>query len=143
MDSRTGLNTCLFIRRQNKLIVPKRFSLPDSFVEIENPSGFYCKLWIARKYPAPMLPRTDGVFMEPTPDGAVADRGHEPGTASFVGHIGNAPSRKREITCAWQLARDGFYLNDYLWGEKPVGDPGGRVPPTRGDALQRIFSATY
>src|SRR3989338_1931121 len=98
MDSKTGLIACLLTRRQKKLITLKMFSLPGSFIEIKNPPGFYCKLWIARKYPAPMLPRTDGVFMEPTPDGAVADRCHKPGTASFAGHIRNTPSGKRKIT---------------------------------------------
>jgi hypothetical protein len=61
------LQAGLFVGRQDKLIVLKRLSLPDSFIEIENPAGFFRKARIPRKNPAAVLPRSNGILMEPSP----------------------------------------------------------------------------
>jgi len=69
MTAGPGLNAGFFICRQNKLIRLQGLSCPDALVKVEDASRFEGKLGISRKDPTTMVPRSDGIFMEPAPDG--------------------------------------------------------------------------
>ncbi len=141
-DASPGLDTGLLISRQNEFVLLETPSFPDPFIEIENSTGFCGEVWIARKDPAAVLPRTDGIFIQPTPDGAVTDGGHQAGSTRFPCHIRDTPSGKREMVRLGQLTGQSLYLNDDLWGEKPGGDPGEGVPRAPAGVPGRIAFAT-
>jgi hypothetical protein len=63
----------LFVRTENELIPPEFTALPEALVEIQKSAGFLFEVWVSRKDPAAMLPRTDGVLVEPTPYGGIAE----------------------------------------------------------------------
>ena len=84
MDASSGLNTGLFIGRKHELIVLERLVLPDSLVEIQEASSLGAELGIPGKNPTPVKPRSDGVFMKPAPECAIADFGHQPGFADLL-----------------------------------------------------------
>ena len=94
--------------------------------------GLGLELRIARKDPAAVLPGADRVFVQPTPDGAVANARHQAAALRVSCHIGHAESRQRQAQGGGQLARKRLDLNGELWGERPEGVPGGlslRGPP--------------
>ncbi len=74
-----------------------------------------------------MLPGTDRVLVEPTPDRAVTDRRDNAGAARFGSDLSDTPARERQVTQRREFASEGLNLNDYLWGERPEDDPGGSV----------------
>jgi hypothetical protein len=51
----------------------QRFAAPKALVEIQNAARFKGKVRVAREDPSSMLPRTDGVLVQPSPNGAAAD----------------------------------------------------------------------
>jgi hypothetical protein len=73
MFSETRLDAGLFVRTENELIGLEFTALPEALVEIQNSAGFLFEVWISRKNPAAVLPRTDGVLVEPTPYGGIAE----------------------------------------------------------------------
>jgi hypothetical protein len=74
MNARSCLDTGFLVGRQNKLVIFERLALPDALIEVEDTAGLDGEVRIARKDPTAVLPRTNRVFIEPTPDGAVTDR---------------------------------------------------------------------
>jgi len=48
---------------------------PDSFIQIQNSASLYGKLRVTRKDPGTVMPWFDGVFIKPSPYGAIADGG--------------------------------------------------------------------
>ncbi|HAM51408.1 MAG TPA: hypothetical protein DCP92_12235 [Nitrospiraceae bacterium] len=51
MTTSSCLNTGFLIRRQNKLIFLEGSAFPDSFIKVQNSSGFHGKLCIAGENP--------------------------------------------------------------------------------------------
>ena len=90
--------------------------------------------------PAAVLPRSDRIFMQPAPDGAVADARHKSRILGMPRHIGHAQAGQRQTQSVGQLASQRLVLNDDLWGEKPGGDPVGLFPPSPPIAPQKAFS---
>ena len=93
MAARSSLNAGLFIGRQDKL----GLSLPEALVKVKQAPCFESKVGIARKDPTAVLPRANGIFVEPTPDGALTDAGHQTGATHVMGDIGYAQSRERRL----------------------------------------------
>lgn len=127
MNARSCLDTGFLIGRENKFVSFKRSTLPNAFIEVENTPGLDGKVRVARKDPAAMLPGTDRIFVEPAPNGAVADRCDNPSAARFSGNVSDTPAREWQVTPRGEFTSERLNLNDYLWGEKPEGDPGGSV----------------
>ena len=75
--SEARLDSGLFVGTQNELIASEFTALPDALIEIEEPARLLREVWVSRKDPATVLPRADGVLMEPAPDGGVADGGRQ------------------------------------------------------------------
>ena len=141
MDASAGLNAGLLIGRDHELILLQGLALPDPLVEVQQASGFERELRVARKNPTPMKPGADGVFMEPAPERAVTDFGHQAGLADLLVQLRETPARQRQAELAGQFASQGFNLHDQFWGEKPGGDPGGGVLPARVSARGRSVCA--
>src|ERR1039458_4352483 len=85
MEARPSLDAGLFVGREHKLILAQRLILPDALIKIQEAAGFGGKVWIARKNPAAVLPRPDGILVQPAPDGRIADAGHQSGLHGMAG----------------------------------------------------------
>jgi len=83
---------------------------------------------LTRKDPAAVLPGTDGILVQPTPDRAVADARHQARALCMLRHIRYAEPRQGQAQSGWQLARECLDLNRELWGEKPEVVPGAFSP---------------
>ena len=142
MDASAGLDAGLFIGRNDELVFLEGLALPDALVEIQQTSGFGCELRVAGKNPTAVKPGSDGVFMEPAPESAITDFGHQPGLTNLLVQLGQTPARERQAGLAGQFASQGFNLHDQFWGEKPGGDPGGGVLPARVSVGGRSACAT-
>ena len=97
---------------------------PTSLVQVQDSSGLDLEVRVARKDPAAVLPWSDGVFVQPSPDGAVADTRHQASALRVSSHIGDAEPRQRQAQGGGQFARKCLDLNRELWGERPEGVPG-------------------
>ncbi len=124
MKPAPSLNACFFVGGNHKLVVQKRLSSPNPFIQVQEASCFYGKFRIARKNPCAVLPRPDCVGMQPSPNGAIADGGHNSRLADFGSQLTHAPTRQRNITGGRQFTGKGLNLNDEFWGGKTRGRPG-------------------
>ena len=113
------LDTGLLVSRDHELIVLQRPAIPAALVEVQNAASFKRKVRVAREDPSSMLPRTDCVLVQPSPNGAIADGGHNSRLADFGFQLTHAPTRQRNITGGRQFTGKGLNLNDEFWGEKP------------------------
>src|SRR5438876_4346457 len=73
MFAATGLDAGLLVRRDHELIVLEGLAVPTALIQIQNAARFRGEIGVAREDPGSMLPGTDGVFVQPTPNGAAAD----------------------------------------------------------------------
>ena len=96
MDAQPSLDAGLLVGGDDVLVGAKRLTLPAPFVQVQDTPGLGLELRIARKYPATMLPGADGIFMQPTPHGAVADACHQASALGVSRHIGHAESLQRQ-----------------------------------------------
>ena len=60
----------------------KSFCL-SSLIKIEHPLGLYLKISIAMENPTAVLPRPDGVLIQPALEGSSADAGHQLAAGDF------------------------------------------------------------
>lgn len=93
------------------------FPLPDSGVEIENASGFASEVRIPWKDPTSLLPRTNGVGTEPTPERGAADLGDYALSDHLLADIGQGQPREGQSEAMRQLTGEGFYLYDDAGGK--------------------------
>lgn len=89
-----------------------------------------------------VLPRTDGIFIQPTPYGAVTDGGYQARLERLARYIGNAPSRKGKMVFLGQITGHSLDLHNNFRGEKPGGDPGEAVPQVLAGGQSRNAYAT-
>jgi hypothetical protein len=73
---RPRLDTGFLVGADYELVRSQPATLPNSVVEVEDPAGLVREVGVAGKDPAPVLPGSNGVFVEPSPDGGIADGGH-------------------------------------------------------------------
>ena len=131
VNARAGLDAGLFVGGQHKFIFPEWLSLPDSLIKVQKTARFGGKVRIARENPAAVLPGAKSVGVKPSPDGGVADAGHQTGLDGVAANLGRAPAGEGNLTQAGQFAGQGFNLHHNFWGEKTGGDPVGEVPPSQ------------
>jgi len=62
-----GLNAGLFIGGDHEFIVLQWLFLPLAGIEIQYAAGFGSEVRVAGKYPAAVVPRPNGVFVQPAP----------------------------------------------------------------------------
>jgi hypothetical protein len=142
MPPGTSLNTGFLIGTQDKFIVLEVLPVPNPLIEVKDSPSFGGKLRISGKNPGTMLPRLDGVLMQPAPHGTIANCGDKTGLTSVSGDIDSAPTRKRHLIHGRQLASDSFNLDDEVWGEKTGDDPVEDVPRGLQGVPQRNVFAT-
>lgn len=100
-----GLNAGFFIGRQNIIFRPQRFPIPETSIEIQNRSCLFKKSRVTREYPTSVSPGTNGVGMEPTPQGSSTDLSYNPSGDDFSANFANAepgqrnPMSVRKFTC--------------------------------------------
>lgn len=112
-----SLNACLLVCRDDEVIMVQGSAFPDAVVEIENRAGFDCKIGIARKDPAPVLPRSKGVAAEPAPQGGAADLGDETLRNHVLSDLVNRKTGQREPQAVREFTCQGFNLNDAAGGK--------------------------
>ena len=96
MQAKTGLNAGLFIGRNNIIIGPQRLVVPESLIKIQHALRLDFKVRVARENPTAVLPRPDGVLIQPTPDGSAADAGHQTPAGDFLNQIPTTVTGQRE-----------------------------------------------
>lgn len=138
----SSLDAGLFIGTEDKFVVLKLLPVPNPFIEIKNPSGFDREERIPGENPRSMLPRTDGVFIEPSPYGALTDGCYDAALPGVSSDICSTPTRNGYLICGRQLTSNGFDLNDQLWGEKTGDDPAVDVPQDLVSVVQKSVFAT-
>ena len=104
--------------------------------------GLGFEIRISWEDPAAVLPRTDGVLAQPSPDGGVTDGCRQAASADVGAEFGHAPARKGHTEAMGQFAGDGFNAHDQFWGEKPGVGRGAVCPPGRPNVFQRTVFAS-
>jgi hypothetical protein len=131
-----------FIRREDELVAAEFTAFPEALVQIQNASGFGPKLWVSRKYPAVVLPRADGILVQPSPDGGVTERGGQTGGADLPAAFRHAPARKGHTKAAGEFTGDGLNLYDQFWGKNPASARGAGSLPGRPSVFRRSVFAS-
>jgi len=106
------LDTGLLVSRDHELIVLQRPAIPAALVEVQNAASFKRKVRVAREDPSSMLPRTDRVFVQPSPNRAAADLSDQARPRDVLSQVGSAPPRQWEIMSGGQFTGESFDLND-------------------------------
>jgi hypothetical protein len=118
------------------------FPLPDAGVEIENASGFVSEVGIPRKDPTSMLPRTNGVGTEPTPECGAADLGGYALSDHLLTDIGQEQPRERQSEAMGKLTGESFYLHDDGGGKRGQDARPAVVSRGQGNEQEQIACAT-
>src|SRR4051794_35424698 len=67
MLAAAGLNAGLFIGGDHEFVILQCAALPLAGIQIQHPASLGGEIRIAWKDPTAVIPRSNGVFMEPTP----------------------------------------------------------------------------
>jgi hypothetical protein len=78
---RPSLDTGFLVGADHELVRSQPAALPYTVVEVEDPAGLVLEVGVAGEDPTPVLPGSNGVFVEPSPDGGVADDGSQTGAS--------------------------------------------------------------
>ncbi len=137
-----GLDTGLLVGRDHEFIVLESLTIPTTLIQIQNAACFKSKIGVAREDPGSMLPRTDGVLVQPTPNGAAANLSDQARARDVLSQVGGAPARQREIVGRGQFTGESFNLNDQLRGKISGAAPDADVLPDRPGVSRRSVFAT-
>ena len=129
MLAEARLDAGFLVGTGDELVGLKRLPVPLSGVEVEDTPSLGGEIWVTREYPAAMLPRADGVFVEPPPDCLVADGGHDAAALGLAHNVCSAQAGERKTQRGGQLTGNGLNLHYDLRGEKPGGGPDVVAPP--------------
>jgi len=89
-----SLNAGLFIGGDHEFVVLQCATLPLAGIQIQHPASLHCEFRIAWKDPTAVIPGSNGVFMEPTPERTTANGSHQAALADLPHQIVGAPARK-------------------------------------------------
>jgi len=124
MFSEARLDAGLFIRTENELIGPEFTALPEALIEIQEPASLLFEVRVSGKDPTTVLPRTDGVLVEPAPYSSVAEGGCQASVPHMRSEFRHTPTGKGWPGDPGKLTGDSFNLHDQFWGGKTRGRPG-------------------
>jgi len=141
MFSEARLDAGLFVRTEKELIGPEFTTLPEALKEIQEPASLLFEVRVSGNDPTTVLPRTDGVLVEPAPYSGVAEGGCQDSVPHMRSEFRHTPTRKRHARDRGKLTGDSFNLHDQFWGG-PGGVPGVGGLPGQPSASQRIAFAT-
>jgi hypothetical protein len=128
------------IRREDELVGAEFTALPDALVQIQNSSGLRFEMRVTRKNPAAVLPRTDGVLVQPSPDGGVTEGCRQAASADMCAEFRHAPARKGHTAAIGKFAGDSFNLHDQFWGG---GNPGSAGAMAVFQTCQAFFEESF
>ena len=92
MQALVRLDGGLLVGRDNEIGLLQGSTLPSAVIEIQDAASLAGEVGVAREDPAAVLPRADGVVMQPTPDGGFADGGSDAAGAGRADEIVEAPA---------------------------------------------------
>ena len=95
MLATAGLNAGLFIGGDHEFIILQRPVLPLAGIEIQHLPGLGGEVRVTGEDPTAVVPRPNGIFMQPTPQGAATDRGHQTALLDLLNQIAGAPAGQR------------------------------------------------
>src|SRR3990172_9349692 len=105
MDADTRLDARLLVGGYHEVLVRERLARPRPMVQVKHPPSLALEVPRTREYPGPVLPRLDGIFVEPPPDSGATDLGNETLSHALGGDVPCCVSRHRnaatprELTC--------------------------------------------
>ncbi len=138
-----GLNAGFFVGADHVVIGAQLFPLPDALIKVKNTTGLLGKVRIAWKNPAAILPGSNGVSIEPTPDCGSADGSHNALVHGFPGYVSMTETRKRQALFAWQFTGKGLDLHHDFRGKNDSVSRAVVDPEDRPGVVQKIVCAIY
>ena len=143
MPAGARLNAGFPVGGDDEVVVSQGGALPRAVVEVQDPAGLVGEVGVAGEDPAAVLPRADGVLVEPAPDAGVAHGGGDAaGGAGFAREVPDAPAGQGAVAIRGRFASEGADLDDDLRGGRPGGARGGGVPRDRPGGARRSACAT-
>jgi len=112
MQPTAGLDAGLLVGREHEFIGVQLLSLPLMLIQIEDPTRFESEMGVAWKNPTAMLPRTNGVLVEPSPERRAAQLSDQATLANVLGQFVQTPTGERDAMDGGQFAGQGFNLHD-------------------------------
>src|SRR2546426_7093385 len=143
MRRRTWMLVFSSVEITKSLAVCQRAALPDALVQVQNPSRPFLKGRVARENPAPVTPRTDSIFGQPTPKCRLADGCDKPAAQDFSSEFGDAEAGQGKPGIARPFARQGFNGDDHAGGKSGRAVRLGTVLPVRRGVFRRSAWATW
>src|SRR5713101_1068462 len=142
MQTDSGLDTGFFVSRNHKIIVCQSLAFPKSLIETQNSLGFGLKVGITGKEPRAMLRRTNGILIEPSPNGSLTDFGDQTTPGDLADQILAAVTGERLTAFFGQFAGHGLDLHHQFRGKNWAGAQTGEGSPNLPGDLQRNACAT-
>ena len=105
-------------------------------------SGFASEIGIAWKDPTAVLPGTNGIATQPTPECGAADSGNYALSDCLLANIGQRQARERQPQAMGQLTGESLYLHDYAGGKRGRDGRPEVVPRGRVNEPEQIACAT-
>ncbi len=92
MAAASGLDTGFLISRQDEVSFTQRLPFPNTLIEVKNRRGPFHKSRITGKDPASIIPRANGIRVQPAPQSASADLSDDPPGKNLLENIVDAES---------------------------------------------------
>ena len=96
-----GLDAGLFVSRDDIFVALEGLAIPGARIQVQYPAGLDGKGGVTGKDPATMTPRTNGILVEPAPDGAARDAGDQASLANLAGYVWGVPVGNRDAVSGW------------------------------------------
>ncbi len=107
---------------QKTLLAPRYGSwLITCCTKASNASGFLLELRIAGEDPTAVVPGTDRILVQPTPERGAADLCDNAATGDFPHQVAATETGQGQTGRRRQFAGQGFNLDDDFWGGKRAG----------------------
>jgi hypothetical protein len=115
--------------------------MPLAGVEIQHAPSLGGEVRVTGEDPTAVVPGPNGIFVQPTPQGAAADRGHQPALLDLLNQVTGAPAGQRPTVLGGQFTGQSFNLHDEVWGKKSGGDPDEHALPALRGGRQKSACA--
>ena len=119
--SSSRLDAGLLVSRNYIIVRSQRHSHPHALIQVQDRPRFAGKFGITRKNPAPILPRLDGIFTQPSPDGDPTDAGNNSGFQNMPFNFFAAKTRQRYTQFRGKLTSQGFNFHHDSGGKTEQG----------------------
>ena len=96
-----GLDAGLLVGGDDKFITFEGFGFPAALIQIQNSVGLDGEGGVPREDPTAVVPRANGVFMEPPPNGTSRDGGNQTGMADLTGNVRGVAVGERNAMSGW------------------------------------------